>query len=197
MMKLELPDLPYNADDLEPHISVETIKFHYLKHHKGYVDKAITLVKGTELEAYDVEDIIAKTRDSATYNAAAQIWNHDLYWKSMKKDGGGKPSGLLEKQIINDFGTFEKFRDEFKRCGLSEFGSGYVWLTFDNNKLQIVSSTDAQIPVKNLDHALLNMDVWEHSYYIDYRNERGKYIDAFLDHLANWDSATKRLEKIK
>ncbi len=199
-MNIELPDLPFDVDSLEPYISAETVKYHYLKHHKGYVDKAKKFIAGTSLADLSVEEIISKTREDDNakkiYNSTAQIWNHNLYWHSMKKHGGGSPEGALLAQIEKDFNTLEKFQEEFKKCGLAEFGSGYVWLLFLEGKLRIISDTDAKIPVQDLNQAILNMDVWEHAYYIDYRNERGKYIDIFLKYLINWDHAASRFNSL-
>lgn len=200
VMKLELPDLPYDFDALEPHISAKTVEIHYTKHHQGYVNKACELTKATVLEGLPIEDIIAIARGDVTaqplFNAVAQIWNHDLYWHSMCRQGGGKPSGPLAAQIDHDFGTFEKFCTQFKNSGLGHFGSGYVWLTFDQGALKIQSASDAEIPVEDLSRALLNMDVWEHAYYLDYKNERGHYIGAFLEHLVNWNNAAQRFEAL-
>lgn len=199
-MKLELPKLPYNMDALTPHISEKTVKFHYLKHHQGYVNKAIEAVKGTSFENSSVEEIIHKTQGSKKhkklFNLVAQIWNHNLYWQSMSPKGGGEPTGALAAQIDLNFGSIEEFKSALKQCALAEFGSGYAWLIYKNEKLKITSDTDAEIPVKILDHAILNMDVWEHAYYLDYQNERGHYIDAFLENLINWQNASERFEAL-
>lgn len=199
-MKLELPKLPYDMNSLAPHISEKTVKFHYLKHHQGYVNKAIEAVKGTPFENASVEEIIQKTqgskKDKKLFNLVAQIWNHDLYWHSMSPKGGGEPTGALAAQIDLNFGSIKEFEIALKNCALAEFGSGYAWLIYTNEKLQIVSDTDAEIPVKILDQAILNMDVWEHAYYLDYQNDRGNYIDHFLSDLINWENASKRFEKL-
>ncbi len=199
-MKLKLPDLPYDFDALEPHISARTVEIHYTKHHQAYVDKTKKAVAGTPLEGASVEEIISAARKDSEkqglFNTAAQIWNHALYWQSMQNSGGGEPSGALAAQIVKDFGSIDDFRKAFKDFGTGEFGSGYVWLIFEAGGLRITSTTDAEIPVENLEHALLNMDVWEHSYYLDYQNERGRYIDAFLHHLVNWDHAAQRFEAL-
>lgn len=195
-MKIKLQPLPYDADSLEPYISVETIKFHYLKHHQGYVNKAKNLVRGTPYENLTVEEIIRETKNNQKfkkiYNTVAQIWNHDLYWNSMKKNGGGRPISGIEIQIKKDFRTYERFCEEIKNIGLDRFGSGYVWVLFKNGRLEITSTSNAEIPTHNLDEILFNIDLWEHSYYIDYRNKRADYIKNFLDNLLNWDYVITR-----
>lgn len=199
-MKIDLLPLPYDADSLEPYISVETVKFHYLKHHQGYVEKAQNLIKGTALSDHTLEEVIAKTEDDPKtikiYNSVAQIWNHDLFWNSMKKNGGGRPIGGIEVQIKKDFRTYEAFCQKVKDIGLERFGSGYVWVLFENGQLKIVSTSNAKIPTQDLDSILFNIDLWEHSYYIDYRNERARYIQNFLNHLLNWDFAAARFLNI-
>jgi len=190
--------LPYAEDALDPYISARTIQFHYGKHHQGYADKLTGLVKGTEYEGKSLEEIIASTAGKggavAIFNNAAQIWNHDLFWRSMKPGGGGKPSGKLADLINASFGSFDSFKKEFTEAASSQFGSGWAWLVQDGNTLKVVKTGNADTPLTQGLKPLLTIDVWEHAYYLDYQNRRIDFIAAFLEHLVNWDSAASRLE---
>lgn len=189
-MNFELPVLPYDMNALEPYMSKETLEYHYGKHHKAYVDKLNELIKGTNFANLSLEDIIVKSAGKAEYvaifNNAAQTWNHDFFWKTMTPKGGGKPKAALLKQIEHDFGSFDKFREEFKNAAISQFGSGWAWLTEKDGRLSIMKTSNADNPIAHEAKAIIGLDVWEHSYYIDYRNKRADYIDAYLDHLVKW-----------
>jgi superoxide dismutase, Fe-Mn family len=186
-----LPPLPYDLQSLSPSISAKTLHLHHGKHHQAYIDNLNKLIDKTDLEKLTLEEIIKKTfTDSAKvgiYHNAGQVFNHNFYWKSIKPHSGGSPTGKLLEQINKDFGSFEKFSQNFKEAGAKLFGSGWVWLVYDGKKLSILSTSNADNPLtKNLT-PLLTMDVWEHAYYLDYQNERKKYVDAFVDHLINWE----------
>ncbi|MEX0838198.1 MAG: superoxide dismutase [Parvibaculum sp.] len=199
---LELSPLPYAEDALAPHIGAETLAFHYGKHHKGYVDKVNKLVDGTELDALSLVPLIRKVagdRSKKTlFNNAAQVWNHDFYWRSMSPKGGGKPRGALAEKIDSELGGYDKFRKRFKEAATGQFGSGYCWLVVgDTGRLEIYGSPNAETPVAGNDEVpLLTADLWEHAYYLDHRNERDAYIDAFLDHLVDWDFAAANLASV-
>ncbi len=184
-MAFSLPELPYPMDALAPYLSAETFEYHYGKHHKAYLDTLNTMIEGTEDETSSLEDIILKA-DGKLFNQAAQVWNHSLYWASMAPTGGGVPTGAAGDAIDEHFGSYEKFREDFKGSATAQFGSGWTWLTYDNGKLAITSTSNADLPLKHGSHAVLTCDVWEHAYYIDYRNARPGYVDAFLDNLINW-----------
>ncbi|WP_000929966.1 superoxide dismutase [Acinetobacter baumannii] len=198
MAHFSLPDLPYNHDTLEPHISKETLEFHHDKHHQTYVTNLNNLVKDTVLADQSLEDIIITTaNDSAKagiFNNAAQIWNHTFYWHCMKPQGGGKPEGTLAAKIEADFGSYETFLKEFTNAAITQFGSGWAWLVTDqiNGKLSIAKTSNADTPLAHGQIALLTIDVWEHAYYIDFRNARPKYIETFLEHLINWEFVNAR-----
>ncbi len=198
LMIIALAPLPFQNTDLEPHISKKTVEFHYGKHHQGYVNKLNGLIKGTNLEQENLEAIMKKTSDVpnkiAIYNNAAQVYNHSFYWNCMKKNGGGKPSEKFLEKINQDFGSCETFVEQFKKAGATLFGSGWVWLVDDNRKLKIVQTSNAHCPLTDGQKPLLTMDVWEHAYYLDYQNGRVKYIDAFMDHLVNWEFVEKNLD---
>ena len=197
-MTITLPNLPYDKKDLEPFISENTLNFHYGKHHQTYVTNLNNLISGTDLEGKSLEEIIdisRKNNQAGIFNNAAQIWNHTFYWHSMKKNGGGKPEGKLLAKIEEDFGSFEKFTEEFKVAGATQFGSGWAWLVSDeNDKLQVVKTLNAETPLGTNLKPLITMDVWEHSYYLDFQNARPKYIETFLNNLVNWDFALENLE---
>ncbi len=196
----ELPPLPYAEDALEPHISARTLSFHYGKHHKAYVDKTNELIEGTALEKLALVDLIREAaKDKAKhglFNNAAQIWNHDFYWHSMSPKGGGAPKGALSKRIEQDFGSLEKFKEAFKAKATGQFGSGYCWLVLGaDGKLAITTTANAETPIADKKQVpLLTTDVWEHTYYLDYQNKRPAYLDAFLEHLVNWEFAAANLE---
>ena len=188
-MEHQLPPLPYPIDALEPHYSKETLEYHHGKHHKAYVDKLNELQKGTEFETMTLEDIIKKA-SGPIYNNAAQIWNHTFFWNSMKPNGGGEPSGALADAIHKKWGSFSAFRDAFIKAAVGNFGSGWTWLVKKaDGGVDIVNMGAAGTPLTTGDKALLCIDVWEHAYYIDYRNLRPKFVETFLNSLANWDFA--------
>ena len=190
-MAFELPALPYARDALAPHISAETIDFHYGKHHQTYVTNLNNLAKGTEFEAMSLEDVVKKSQ-GGMFNNAAQIWNHTFYWNSLKPGGGGEPSGKLADAVKKSFGTFGEFKDKFSQAAVGTFGSGWAWLVRrPDGSLGIVSTSNAATPLTGPDRPLLTCDVWEHAYYIDYRNARAKYVEAFWN-LVNWDFAASQ-----
>lgn len=193
----KLAPLPYADNALEPYISAKTISFHYGKHHQGYVDNLNKLVAGTPMATASLETIVQDTAGkedkTAVFNNAAQVWNHDFFWKSMKPAGGGKPSGKLAEMIDKSFGSYETFAKEFQATGLAQFGSGWVWLVQDGETLKIVKTSNADTPAAHGQHALLTCDVWEHAYYLDYQNRRKDFVQTFLDDLVNWDFAASRL----
>lgn len=191
-MAIELPALPYEKNALEPHISAETLEYHYDKHHAGYVKKLNAAIEGTELADAALEDIVKKA-DGGLFNNAAQTWNHTFYWNSMSPNGGGEPSGKLADAINKAFGSVEKFKDEFGKQAAGNFGSGWTWLVQrPDGSLAIVNTSNAATPITGDDKPLFTMDVWEHAYYIDYRNARPKYIDAFWN-VVNWDFAASNM----
>jgi len=198
-MSFTLPELPYEQQALEPYISAKTLDFHYNKHHKGYLDKLNTLVKDKDYEHMELKELITKAQGDLTiFNNAAQIWNHTFYWSSMKKNGGGQPKEdtLIAKKIKDDLGGFEKFTEMFSEHGVNQFGSGWVWLVLENNKLKITKTSNADLPLTHNQVPLLTMDVWEHAYYLDCQNRRVDYIKVFLDHLINWDFAEENLKRV-
>ena len=193
-MTIELPPLPYARDALAPHISAETLDFHHGKHHRAYVDKVNELVAGTPQAGRSLEEIVLAS-EGALFNAAAQAWNHAFYWSSMRSKGGGEPAGVVSEAIRRDFGSYAEFRRLFKDAAVSRFGSGWAWLVLDAGRLRVTSTHDADLPMKHGQEALLACDVWEHAYYIDYRNARGRYVDAFLDHLVAWDWVASQMAR--
>ena len=200
-MAVQLPNLPYAETALEPHYSAKTISFHYGKHHKAYVDNLNKLVAGTPLEGKTLEEVVvASAGDSSRsgmFNNAAQVWNHTFFWNCMKPSGGGRPKGDLAQQIDQAFGSYEKFADQFKATAVGRFGSGWGWLVLDGGTLKIVSTANADTPMASKQTALLTVDVWEHAYYLDYQNRRPDFVQAFLDHLVNWDFVAANLAKAK
>jgi superoxide dismutase, Fe-Mn family len=200
-MAFELPSLPYDEVGLEPHYSARTISFHYGKHHKAYVDNLNKLVAGTELESKALEEIIlAVAKDPAragVFNNAAQVWNHTFFWNCMKPGGGGQPAGKLAHLIAQAFGSYDKFVEQFKAAAVGRFGSGWAWLVLDNGGPKIVSTPNAENPMTQGQVPLLTVDVWEHAYYLDYQNRRPDFVQAFLDHLVNWDFVAKNLAEAK
>jgi Fe-Mn family superoxide dismutase len=193
-MAFTLPPLPYDKNALAPHISSETLDYHYGKHHQAYVTNLNKLIEGKPEANKSLEDII-KTSEAGVFNNAAQIWNHTFYWSSMKPHGGGQPTGDLLAAITRDFGSFDKFKEEFTNAATTQFGSGWAWLVLNSGKLAVTKTANADLPLKHGQKALLTIDVWEHAYYIDFRNARPKYIETFLTHLANWDFALENLKK--
>lgn len=196
-MTITLPELPYGKGDLAPHITEKTIDFHYGKHHNTYVTNLVKLIGGTELENEALENIIKKTTGdkakAGIFNNAAQVWNHTFYWHSMKPNGGGSPTGQIAEKIKADFGSYEKFVEEFKNAGLTQFGSGWVWLVLKDGKLQVTKTVNADTPLAHGLKPLLTADVWEHAYYLDYQNKRADYLDVFIKNLINWDFANSLL----
>ena len=195
----ELPPLPYAMDALAPHISQETLEYHYGKHHQTYVTNLNNLTKDTPYADLSLEQVIQDTYSKpdkvGIFNNAAQVWNHTFYWKSMKPQGGGQPTGKLKAKIEADFGTYEAFRDAFKQAATTQFGSGWAWLVQGKDgKLKVTKTANADLPLVHGEKAILTCDVWEHAYYIDYRNRRPDYVDVFLDHLVNWDFANANLQ---
>lgn len=199
-MSLDLPDLPYAYDSLTPYMSAESLEYHHDKHHKAYVDNGNKLFKDLPHLGDTLDEVILnayKGGHIGFFNNAAQHWNHSEFWKFMKPNGGGDSlPGKLEKSIEENFGSFDAFRDEFIAAGLGQFGSGWCWLVFEKSgKLAITKTSNAECPLIHDQAALLGCDIWEHSYYIDYRNARAKYIEAFIDHLVNWDYVAELYEK--
>ncbi len=193
-MAFTLPPLPYDKNALTPHITAETLEFHHGKHHNAYVTNLNKLLEGKP-EANKSLDELIMSSEGGVFNNAAQIWNHTFYWNSMKPNGGGQPTGDLLAAINRDFGSFEKFKEEFTAAATTQFGSGWAWLVLDKGKLAVTKTGNADLPMKHGQKALLTIDVWEHAYYIDFRNLRPKYIETFLNSLANWDFAAENLKK--
>ncbi len=191
-MAFELPPLPYAMDALAPHISQETLEYHYGKHHQAYVTNLNKAVEGTALANASLDEVIMKS-EGPTFNNAAQVWNHTFYWSSMRPGGGGKPSGDLADRIDAAFGSFDDFKTKFSEAAATQFGSGWAWLVDDGSKLDVIKTANADLPMKHGAKALVTIDVWEHAYYIDYRNARPKYIETWLDNLVNWDFVATNL----
>jgi Fe-Mn family superoxide dismutase len=186
-----LPTLPYAQDALAPHMSKETFEYHYGKHHQAYVTNLNNLIPGTEFEALSLEDIVKKS-SGGIYNNAAQIWNHTFFWSCMKPQGGGEPTGALAAAINAKFGSYAAFKEAFTKSAVGNFGSGWTWLVKKaDGSVDIVNTGAAGTPLTTGDTALLTVDVWEHAYYIDYRNARPKFVETFLTSLVNWDFAAK------
>ena len=192
-MSITLPELPYDRKALEPHISEETLNFHYAKHHQAYVNKLNAQIEGTELDKASLEEIV-KSSKAGVFNNAAQVWNHTFYWNCLSPQGGGKAPEDLLKLLEKNFGSFEQFKKDFSACAMAQFGSGWAWLVKEGESLKILSTGNAETPLTMEGHtALLTCDVWEHAYYIDYRNARNAYLEAFWN-LVNWDFVRKNLE---
>ena len=195
-----LPPLPYPENALAPVISSHTIGFHYGKHHRAYVDNLNKMVEGTDLAGKSLEDIVKATRVDTSrtgiFNNAAQAWNHNIYWTSMRPNGGGPPSGAIADRIIDSFDDYSKFRHEFVTTATTQFGSGWAWLVQNaDKKLQVVKTSNADTPMAQGINCLLTCDVWEHAYYLDYQNRRPDYVNAWLDKLVNWDFAARQLTR--
>ncbi|WP_419927845.1 superoxide dismutase [Candidatus Poriferisocius sp.] len=191
-MAFELPPLPYSQSALEPYVSAETMSYHYDRHHAGYVANLNRLTDGTQWEGAELEKVVLGA-DGAIFNNAAQIWNHTFYWHSMSPDGGGAPSGPVRAAIEESFGSTDEFRRQFADAAVGLFGSGWTWLAADENGLAIVQTANADLPLLQDRRALLVVDVWEHAYYLDYQNARAAYVEAFLDHLINWEFVAENL----
>ncbi len=192
-MPIALPQLPYARDALAPHLSAETIDFHYGKHHQAYVTNLNKMIEGKPEASKSLEEIIRGTAEGPVFNNAAQIWNHACYWNSMTPAGGGAPSGRLLEAVNRDFGSVGKMKEQFAEAAKTHFGSGWAWLVSDAGRLRITRTSNADLPLKHGQTALLACDVWEHAYYIDYRNARPDYVTAYLDHLLNWEFAASNL----
>lgn len=196
-MKFEMKPLPYDYDALEPHIGARTLEFHYDKHHSGYMKKLKAAVADTPLADRSLEAIILES-DGGVFNSAAQVWNHDFYWRSLSPDGGGTPGDDLHKALKEQFGDFDTFRNKLKSAAVGEFGSGWAWLVVDTDgKLAVTSTHDADNPLTSSQTPLLTIDVWEHAYYLDVQNDRGEYVDRVLDDLLNWDFAERNLKAVR
>ena len=196
-MAISLPELPYGKDALAPHISSNTLDFHYGKHHKAYVDNLNKLIAGTDLAEKSLEDIIKITvKDSAKagiFNNAAQIWNHSFYWQCLKKSGGGLPKGAIAAKINAVWESYDKFVEELKNAGVTQFGSGWAWLVLEDGQLKITKTANADTPLAHGQKPLLTIDVWEHAYYLDYQNRRPDYLTAVIQDLINWDFVNANL----
>ena len=197
-MSFELPCLPYANDALAPYMSAETLDFHHGKHHQTYVTNLNNLLKDNELQGASLEDIVVKsskdTSMAGIFNNAGQHWNHILFWQCMKPNGGGSIPSELEARLNSDFGSVDQFKEAFIQAGTTQFGSGWAWLAIDNGKLVVTKSANASNPLVNGMKPILGCDVWEHSYYIDYRNKRPDYLKAFLDSLVNWEFVASQLD---
>ena len=196
-MAITLPPLPFAYDALEPHMSARTLEFHHDKHHRAYVEKTNELVAGTDLDQADLETIVRQARESGDeklFNQAGQAWNHGFLWQSLRPQGGAAPSGALAERIESDFDGLDGFAEAFKKEAVEHFASGWAWLVLAEDKLEVISTHDADSalvhPAKT---PLLVLDLWEHAYYLDYQNERPKFVEAFLDSLVNWDFAAANL----
>lgn len=200
MTTIKQTTLPYDYNALEPYVSAETLAYHYDKHHSGYVDKLNKLIDGTSYAGLSLEDIVIKARENAAIdilNNALQAWNHSFLWESMSPNGGSVPDGRIKELIEDSFGDLDTFRTRFREAALSHFGSGWVWLVLDGQKLRILTTVNADSPVGTHMVPLLTLDVWEHAYYIDYRNKRAPYVDNFLDKLVNWKFAAANLRDVE
>ncbi len=190
--------LPYTQNALEPYLSARTVDFHYNKHHRGYIDKLNQLIAGTPWAGQPLERIIRDSQGqpdkSAIFNNAAQVWNHRFFWRCMTPDGGGLPSDRMLGMIENSFGSMAQFKETFLNTALAQFGSGWVWLIQDGDKLKIIRTANADTPIAYGQIPILTCDVWEHAYYLDYQNRRKDFVQAFLDHLVNWDFAMTQLQ---
>ena len=193
-MTFTLPPLPYAMNALEPHISKETLEYHYGKHHNAYVTNLNKLIAGTEFEQLSLEEIIKKS-SGGIFNNAAQVWNHTFYWHSLSPNGGGEPTGKVAQAINQAFGSFAEFKEKFTQTAVTTFGSGWAWLVQNpEGVLSIISTSNAGTPIKEGLRALLTCDVWEHAYYIDYRNARPDYVNHFWS-LVNWDFVAKNIKE--
>ena len=195
-MPFTLPELPYPKDALAPHLSAETLEYHHDKHHNAYVTNLNNLVEGTDLASKSLEEII-QAADGGVFNNAAQVWNHTFYWNCMKPGGGGVPSGDLAAALDQAFGSYDAFKTEFSQAAITQFGSGWAWLVDDGGTLKVTKTSNADLPLKHGQTALLTVDVWEHAYYIDYRNLRPKYVETFLTGLVDWDFVAANLAALR
>ena len=197
-MTFELPSLPYASDALAPYMSSETLDFHHGKHHQTYVTNLNNLVKDTDMQDSSLEEIVVKSSKDPSmagiFNNAGQHWNHILFWQCMKPNGGGSMPSELESRITSDLGGIDQFKEAFIQAGITQFGSGWAWLAIDNGKLVVTKSPNASNPLVDGMKPILGCDVWEHSYYIDYRNKRPDYLKAFLDSMVNWEFVATQLD---
>jgi Fe-Mn family superoxide dismutase len=196
-MAMKLPNLPFAANALEPHMSARTFEFHHGKHHAAYVANGNKLLEGTPLEKKPLHEVIREVAGDASkagvFNNVAQVWNHSFFWHCLKPGGGGQPSGELAKQIDAAFGSYDKFVQEFSNAGATQFGSGWAWLVKDGGKLAVTKTPNADTPVARGQQPLLTLDVWEHAYYLDHQNARPKFIETFMTKLVNWDYVAQNL----
>ena len=197
-MSFTLPKLDYSNNALAPIMSEETLDLHHGKHHQTYITNLVNFIKDTDMDKMSLEEIILKSFQDKSkigiFNNASQHWNHNLFWKCMKPNGGGQMPSKLEKRIVSDFGSIDNFKKEFKQAGITQFGSGWCWLSIDNGKLVVSKTANAANPLINKMKPILGCDVWEHSYYIDYRNRRPEYLDKFIDKLVNWEFVESQLD---
>ncbi len=200
-MAITLPSLPFDKNALEPHISANTLDLHHGKHHQAYVTNTNNFIEGTSLANKPLEEIIrlsySDPEKTALFNNAAQVWNHTFYWHSLSPRGGGAPKGTLASMIERDFGGLDPFKEAFKKAAVSQFGSGWAWLILSNDKLEIMKTGNADLPMVHGKTALLTCDVWEHAYYLDYQNRRPDYVTTFLENLVNWEFAEHNLNSQK
>ena len=198
-MPFSLPELPYSHDALAPYVSRETLEFHHDKHHLAYVNTGNNLLKGSEWEGKSLEDVVKGSygKNAPLFNNAGQHYNHTHFWKWMKPKGGGAIPGALEKKIKEDLGSVEKMKEDFVAAGVGQFGSGWAWLAVKDGKIQVMKTPNGENPLVHGAKPILGCDVWEHSYYIDYRNRRPDYLKAFLEHLVNWEYVEEMLHKAK
>ena len=198
-MKIESPVLPYNFSDLEPAMSRDTLVFHFLRHQRVCFDRMYAMVRGTQLEALSLEELIRVSERNpsqhAIYRFAAEVWNHNFYWHSMRPKGGGTPGGPVGDALRARFGSQERFTREFKDAAGAQFGSGWLWLVWRSGTLEIITTSNAGTPLVRGDVALLALDLWEHAYYLDHQNRRNAYVSAYLEELANWDFANRQLSE--
>ena len=198
-MAFELPDLPYDYEALAPYMSAKTLHLHHDKHHQAYVTNLNNLIEGTEFAGKSLEDIVTGSYGDAAkqgiFNNAGQHWNHNLFWRIMRKGGGGNPGGELAKRIDDSFGSFEAFKEQFKTAGVTQFGSGWAWLAVQGDQLKVVKTPNGENPLVHGMRPILGVDVWEHAYYVDYENRRPEYLAAFLNSLVNWDEVEAELHK--
>ena len=197
-MAFQLPKLDYSKSSLSPHMSEETLDLHHGKHHQTYITNLNNLIKDSGLENSSLEEIVKKTSADSSkigiFNNAGQHWNHILFWKCMKPKGGGALPGKLEKRISSDFGSVDKFKEQFIQAGVTQFGSGWAWLAIDKGKLIVTKTANASNPLVNNMKPILGCDVWEHSYYVDYRNRRPDYLKSFIENLVNWEFVESQLD---
>jgi Fe-Mn family superoxide dismutase len=193
---IELPPLPYSTAALDPHISAETLELHHGRHHKAYVEKTNALLAQSPLAGRPLADVVLGAEPGTPlFNNAAQAWNHDFYFRSMKPGGGGSPRGEMARLVDRAFGGYDGFRERFAKEAVGHFASGWAWLVLEGKDLRIVSTHDADLPMRHGQRALLACDLWEHAYYVDYGNERPKYVAAFLEHLLDWDWAERQMQQ--